>query len=194
MSEIEIVDPEKLMETLRPNAGALLAVGVLQALLGSAAIAAPQIATPLSVEFLGVLLLFAAGLQLWQGIRLRSWKGTSLFVLAAALDLVLGGLLLLNPAQGAIALTLLLAILLVIQGFVRIALSMRGGLPRGSGGFLLAGILGLFLGGMLWWEWPGDSAWALGLLLGVNLLMGGLAMIMLALALRGSGGDGPAAA
>ena len=193
MSEIETVDPEQLMETLRPNAGALLAVGVLQALLGSAAIAAPQIATPLSVEFLGLLLLFAAGLQLWQGIRLRSWKGTSLFVLAAVLDLVLGALLLLNPAQGAIALTLLLAILLLVQGFVRIALSTRGGLPRGSGGFLLAGVLGIVLGGMLWWEWPGDSAWALGLLLGVNLLMGGLAMIMLALALRGSGDGGSAA-
>ena len=194
MSEIEIVDPEALMETLRPNAFALLAVGVVQALLGSAAIAAPQVATPLSIEFLGVLLLFAAGLQLWQGIQLRSWKGTSLFVLAAVLDLVLGVLLLLNPAQGAIALTLLLAILLVVQGVVRILLSMRGGLPRGSGGFLVAGILGSILGGMLWWEWPGDSAWALGLLLGVNLLMGGLAMIMLALALRGSGGDGSAAA
>lgn len=194
MTEIETLEPEALMEALRPNAGPLLGVGVVQALLGSAAIVAPQVATQLGTEFLGVLLLFAATLQLWQGLRLRNWKGTSLLLLAAALDVALGAMLLLHPAQGAVALTLLLAALLIVQGATRIGLHLRGGLPRGSGAFLVAGILGIVLGGLLWWEWPSDSAWAIGLLLGVNLLMGGLAMITLSLALRGSGNGGPSAA
>lgn len=194
MTEIETFEPEALMEALRPNAGPLLGVGVVQALLGSAAIVAPQVATQLGTEFLGVLLLFAATLQLWQGLRLRNWKGTSLLLLAAALDVALGAMLLLHPAQGAVALTLLLAALLIVQGATRIGLHLRGGLPRGSGAFLVAGILGIVLGGLLWWEWPSDSAWAIGLLLGVNLLMGGLAMITLSLALRGSGNGGPSAA
>ena len=193
MSEIEI-NPQELMEAMRPRAGLLLVVGIVQAFLGTAAIAAPQVATPIGVEFLGVMLLLAAGLQIWQGVQLQSWKGTPLFLLAAALDVALGVLLLLDPGQGAVALTLVLAILLIVQGGARAVLGVRGRLPKGTVGFVLSGVLGIVLGGLLWWEWPGDSAWALGLLLGVNLLMGGLAMIMLAIALRGSGGDGPAAA
>lgn len=194
MKEIEILEPEKLMEALRPNAGALLGAGFVQALLGSAAIVVPQVATQLGTEFLGVLLLFAAALQIWQGLRVRSWKGTPLLLLAAGLDVALGAILLLHPVQGAVALTLLLAVLLVAQGAVRIGVHLRGGLQQGAGGFLLAGILGLVLGALLWWEWPGDSVWAIGLLLGINLLIGGLAMIALAMALRGSGRGGPAAA
>ena len=185
MSSIEIPKPEELMEALRPRAGLLLAVGAVQAFLGTAAIAAPQVATPLGVEFFGVLLLLAAGLQIWQGVQLRSWKGTPLFLLAAGLDVALGGILLLDPGQGAVALTLLLAVLLIGQGAARIVIGVRGRLPRGTAGFVLSGVLGLVLGGMLWWQWPDDSVWAIGLLLGTNLLMSGIALILLALALRG---------
>ena len=190
MSEIEI-NPQELMEAMRPRAGLLLVVGIVQAFLGTAAIAAPQVATPIGVEFLGVMLLLAAGLQIWQGVQLQSWKGTPLFLLAAALDVALGVLLLLDPGQGAVALTLVLAILLIVQGGARVVLGVRGRLPKGTVGFVLSGVLGIVLGGLLWWEWPGDSVWAVGLLLGVNLLMGGLALVMLSLALRGPGGDEP---
>jgi uncharacterized membrane protein HdeD (DUF308 family) len=185
VSSIEIPKPEELMEALRPRAGLLLAVGAVQAFLGTAAIAAPQVATPLGVEFFGVLLLLAAGLQIWQGVQLRSWKGTPLFLLAAGLDVLLGVILLLDPGQGAVALTLLLAVLLIGQGAARIVIGVRGRLPRGTAGFVLSGVLGLVLGGMLWWQWPDDSVWAIGLLLGTNLLMSGIALILLALALRG---------
>ena len=58
MSQIEI-DPQELMEAMRPRAGLLLVVGIVQAFLGTAAIAAPQVATPIGVEFLGVMLLLA---------------------------------------------------------------------------------------------------------------------------------------
>jgi len=194
VTEIEHIRPEEVMEMLRPNAGALLGAGIVQALLGSAAILAPQVATQLGTEFLGVLLLFAAALQLWQGLRMPSWKGTPLLLLAALLDLVLGALLLLHPIQGAVALTLLLAVALIVQGAMRIALHLRAGLRQGARGFLLGGILGIVLGGLLWWEWPADSVWAIGLLLGVNLMVGGLAMVALALTLRGSGSGGPTAA
>ena len=190
MSQIEI-DPQELMEAMRPRAGLLLVVGIVQAFLGTAAIAAPQVATPIGVEFLGVMLLLVAGLQIWQGVRLKSWKGTPLFLLVAGLDVALGVLLLLDPGQGAVALTLVLAILLIVQGGARVVLGLRGRLPKGTVGFVLSGVLGIVLGGLLWWKWPGDSVWAVGLLLGVNLLMGGLALIMLSLALRGPGGDEP---
>lgn len=190
MSEIEI-NPEELMEAMRSRAGLLLVVGIVQAFLGTAAIAAPQVATPLGVELLGVMLLLAAGLQIWQGTQLRSWKGTPLFLLAAALDVALGVLLLLDPGQGAVALTLVLALLLILQGVARVLLGVRGRLPKGTAGFVLSGVMSIVLGGLLWWKWPGDSVWAVGLLLGVNLLMGGLALIMLSLALRGPGGNEP---
>ena len=45
------------------------------------------------------------------------------------------------------------------------------------------------LGGLLWWEWPADSVWAIGLILGVNLLLGGLSVVGLAGSLGGGGSD-----
>ena len=64
--------------------------------------------------------------------------------------------------------------------------SFRADLPAGRGWFFMGGASSAVLGGLLWWEWPADSVWAIGLLLGVNLLLGGLTLVGLAGSLGGS--------
>jgi uncharacterized membrane protein HdeD (DUF308 family) len=49
---------------------------------------------------------------------------------------------------------------------------------------LLNGIVALLLGGLIWVQWPSSSAWALGTLVGVNLLMTGITRLMFGLAGR----------
>ena len=53
----------------------------------------------------------------------------------------------------------------------------------------MGGLSSAVLGGLLWWEWPADSVWAIGLILGVNLLLGGLSVVGLAGSLGGGGSD-----
>ena len=178
--EIHLPSREEMLEILRPHRTALLIAGLIQGVLGAAAIAAPHIATEVGTALFGFILLLAGVIQLTQASRIKGWKGTSMMLIGAVLDLVMAGALLVFPHRGAIALTLLLAVLLFCQGLVRKAFAFRAELPSGRGWFFIGGAASAVLGGMLWWEWPADSVWAIGLLLGVNLLMGGFTLVGLA--------------
>jgi uncharacterized membrane protein HdeD (DUF308 family) len=49
---------------------------------------------------------------------------------------------------------------------------------------LVNGLITLLLGGLIWMHWPSSSVWAIGTLLGVNLLMTGISRLMLGMAVR----------
>lgn len=184
--EVHLPSQEEILETLRPHRTALLIAGIIQGLLGVAAVAAPHIATEVGTALFGFLLLLAGLVQLTQAFRIKGWKGTTLMLFGGLLDLAMAGVLLVFPHRGAIALTLLLAVLLFCQGLIRMIYSFRSDLPAGQGWYFLGGAASAVLGGLLWWEWPADSVWAIGLLLGVNLLLGGFTLIGLAGSLGGS--------
>lgn len=185
-TQIELPNREEILSALRPHRTALVVVGLIQGLLGAAAVAVPQIATEVGTSLFGFLLLLAGIVQLGQALRIKQWKGSTLLTLGGLLDLVLGGALLVFPHQGAVALTLVLALVLFAQGLVRMAMAFSSQLPTGRGWFFFGGISSAALGGLLWWEWPADSVWAIGLLLGVNLIIGGLSVVGLAGSLGGN--------
>ena len=183
--EIHLPSQEEILQTLRPHRTALLLAGIIQGLLGATAVAAPHIATEVGTILFGFILLLAGLIQLTQSARMKGWKGTTMMLLGGLLDLAMAGALLVFPHQGAIALTLGLAALLFCQGLVRMIYCFRADLPAGRGWFFMGGAASAVLGGLLWWEWPADSVWAIGLLLGVNLLLGGLTLVGLAGSLGG---------
>jgi uncharacterized membrane protein HdeD (DUF308 family) len=45
-------------------------------------------------------------------------------------------------------------------------------------------LITLLLGGLIWLQWPSSSVWAIGTLVGVNLLMTGISRLMFGLAAR----------
>ncbi len=183
---------ETLEAALQVGWGSLLALGIVQALLGTVAIAAPQIATLVGIEFLGGILCMAGLAQAVWAFRVRSWRGFALTLFGALLNGGAGVALLLVPGDAAVAITLLLAAVLIVDGVARTALAVRSGGGHGRRWLLPAGLAGIALGVLLWWEWPSDAVWAVGLLLGTNLFLGGVALAALALASRG--GSPPAAA
>ena len=192
--EMHLPNREEILEILRPHRTALLIAGLIQGVLGAAAIAAPHIATEVGTALFGFILLLAGVIQLTQASRIKGWKGTTLMLVGAILDLVMAGALLVFPHRGAIALTLVLAVLLFSQGIVRMIFSFRAELPAGRTWFFIGGVASSVLGGLLWWEWPADSVWAIGLLLGVNLLMSGFSLVGMAGSLGGSDSGSPSAA
>lgn len=182
------------MEALSRNWGWLLALGILMLILGVLLIGAPMVATLAVQIFLGWILLIGGIAQGIHAFMVREWRGFMLELLSGILYLVVGILLLNNPVQGALALTLVLAIFLVVEGIFKIVMGFQ---VRGHDGWVwlvASGVLSLILGAMIWSEWPSSALWVIGLLVGIQLLFTGWSLIMLALAARAARGRSASAA
>jgi uncharacterized membrane protein HdeD (DUF308 family) len=172
------------MEALSRNWGWLLAVGILMIILGVVAIGAPVVAT-IAVQFmLGWLLVISGIAEGIHAFMVQGWRGFLFELLSALLYLGVGILLLVNPLEGALALTIVLAVFLLVEGIFKIIMALRVREHRGWGWLLASGIVSLILGALIWAQWPASGLWVIGLLVGIQLLFTGWALVMLALAAR----------
>lgn len=192
MSEIRPPTPEEISEILRRSSGVLLAVGVVQILLGVAAVLAPKVATVVGVEFLAVMLCISGIAQGVLTFRVSGWTGTSLLAVGALVSLAAGIMILMDPQGGAIAITLLLAIVCGVEGIARVALGMSPAGAGSRGAFVVCGLASVAVGLLLAVEWPDDAVWAIGLMLGINLLMGGMSLVAVAMSARAGDVEKPA--
>lgn len=172
------------MDTLSRNWGWLLALAILMIILGVMAVATPVYATFAVQVLLGWILLIGGIAQGIHAFMAKGWGGFLLELLSAVLYLAVGILLLVNPVEGALALTIVLAAFLVVEGIFKIVMAWRVRGHARWGWLLASGIVSLVLGALIWAEWPSSALWVIGLLVGVHLLFTGWALIMLALAAR----------
>jgi uncharacterized membrane protein HdeD (DUF308 family) len=152
----------------------------------------PPIAT-FAVEILiGWLLLISGIVGLIATLRMRGAPGFWWSLLSAILGIVAGVVLLRWPLSGALSLTLILTAFLTIEGVASIfyALEHKRELSGRWGLMLFSGIVDLVLAGMIFAGLPGTAAWAIGLLIGINLVFGGVALIAMALHASGSAPGG----
>lgn len=163
-----------------------LALGIALVILGIVAVGASMAVTLASVLLFGVLFITSGVIQTIQAFQTRQSNGFFLNLLAGIFDLVIGALLVTHPTAGAMALTLLLAAFFLVGGLFRsvTALSLR--FPN-WGWSLLGGIVSLFLGILLWTEWPGSALWFIGMCIGIDMIFHGWGWVMLALAVRAVG-------
>ncbi|MGC2117290.1 MAG: DUF308 domain-containing protein, partial [Pseudolabrys sp.] len=103
-----------------------------------------------------------------------------------ALGIIVGAMLLASPVTGALSLTLVLIAFFLIEGAVSImfALDHRRELSGQWGWMLMSGIIDLILAAMIFAGLPSTAAWAVGLLVGINMIFGGTALIAMALHAR----------
>jgi uncharacterized membrane protein HdeD (DUF308 family) len=172
------------MDALSRNWGWLLALAIIMILLGLMAIATPVYATFAVQVLLGWILVIGGIAHGIHAFTARGWGGVVLELLSALLYLAVGALLLVNPVEGALALTIVLAAFLVVEGIFKIVMAWRVRAHPRWGWLLASGILSLVLGALIWAQWPSSGLWVIGLLVGVHLLFTGWALIMLALAAR----------
>src|SRR5690606_36623980 len=134
-------------------------------------------ATTAKVFLVGVLMLVAAAVQLVHAFQVRTWGRFILWLLAGILYGIAGILALTNPVLAAVALTLLLAISLVVSGILRIdwGLTLRG-MP-GRGWVIASGVVSVIAGIVFYASWPENSPWLLGLVLAVDLGLQGILLI-----------------
>jgi uncharacterized membrane protein HdeD (DUF308 family) len=105
-------------------------------------------------------------------------------LLLAVLYVVGGAYFLTHPLLGLGTLTLFLATILLIEGVVWIVAYFQVRAERGTTWLLLNGVITLLLGVMIWAQWPSSSVWALGTLIGVNLVMTGMSLLFVGSAVR----------
>ena len=163
----------------KKNAGLLIFLGVLTVIFGVLAIAAPLITGIAVSMFIGFLMVFMGIARIIHAFKSKQW-GTGIWGTIIGLLAVGAGLVILfRPGVGLAWLTLLLAIYFLVDGVCEIIAAFKIKPDQGWGWMLFNGVIALLLGIMIWRQWPVSGAWAIGVLVGVHILITGWTMIIL---------------
>jgi uncharacterized membrane protein HdeD (DUF308 family) len=175
-----------LATSLRSHWKLFLIEGIVLVILGVAAVMLPLIATLAIAVLVGWVFLLSGIIGLAATFRMRHAPGFWWSLLSGIIGVVAGIVLLRWPLSGALSLTLVLTTFLVLEGVVSImfALEHKRELSGRWGMMLLSGLVDLILAGMIFVGLPGTAAWAIGLLVGINMIFGGSALIAMALHAR----------
>lgn len=163
-----------------------LVEGIVLMVLGVAAILLPPLATLTVTLLFGWLFLLSGIIGLITSFWMRQAPGFWWSLVSAVLGIVVGVWLLASPVAGAVSLTLVLIVFFIIEGIASImfALDHKRELSGQWGWMLASGIVDLVLAVMILAGLPSTAAWAIGLLVGINLVFGGTALTAMALRAR----------
>ena len=162
--------------------------GIVLVVLGLLAVLLPPLATLGVTIFLGWLFLISGVMGLIATFWARQAPGFWWSLLSAVLAVAVGLVLLASPVSGAVSLTLVLSVFFAVEGVASImyALDHRQQLSGRWGFMLFSGLIDLILAAMILIGLPGTAAWAIGLLVGINMIFGGSALIAMGLHARNS--------
>ena len=177
-------NPVGVQGLVRKVSGWVMAMAVVFIILGILAIVEPMVAGLAIALLVGWLLMFggvAHGIAAFAG----GGAGRVVWQILLAIVYVIGGIYFVtHPLLGLGTLTLFLAAILLAEAVMEIITYFQTRAEGGSGWQLVNGVVTLLLGGMIWRQWPSSAVWAIGTLIGVNLLMTGLSRLMIASAVR----------
>lgn len=162
-----------------------LVLGIAMVVLGTFAISWACIATiTVAATWLFGFLMIAGGIaEVVNAFYAGRWSGTLMHMLIGVLYAIVGLMIVDQPETAALQLTLIIAIFLVISGVFRIVFAISERFT-GWGWVLLNGAVSLFLGILIYKQWPASGLWVIGLFIGIDLIFNGWSWIMLALGLR----------
>lgn len=167
-----------------PSSSVLMVTGVAAIAMGLVLLISPA-AVGGAVVRLVALVLFVLGLaQVVHALRASSRAQRTTSAIIGILVIGVGVLIGLYPELGSGALTLLLMAFFVVNGVWKIFTGFRFRPVAGWTWLLLSGLLSFVLTGLLWKQWPLSGAWAIGVLVGVELLSAGLALVRVGKASR----------
>ena len=176
----------EMRAAVREHWKAFLLEGILLAILGLGAIIVPQLASLAITIFLGWIFLIAGIGGLIITFWARQMPGFWWSLISAALAVLAGLILLARPVQGVLTLTIVVGAYFLAEGVATImyALEHRRELSGRWSWLLVAGLMDILISFIIIAGLPGSAEWALGLLVGINLLFGGTTLIGMALAAR----------
>jgi uncharacterized membrane protein HdeD (DUF308 family) len=175
-----------MTQTMHDHSGLFLAEGIVLCVLGLAAIIVPPIAGLVATVFLGWLFLIAGIVGLVATLRARQAPGFGWSLLSALVAVIAGATLLWSPLQGLVTLTYVLIAFFIVDGILIIVLAIahRRELTGKWEWMMVNGVIDLLLAAIVISGLPGTLAWALGLLVGIDMVFGGASLIAMALEAR----------
>jgi uncharacterized membrane protein HdeD (DUF308 family) len=179
-------------QTVADNWGWFLALGIVLVVAGIAAIMFPLLSTIAAKIALGWIFLAAGVVMIIHAFSIQKWGGFLMELLLGVLYLFAGGWLAFFPFTGIVTLTILLAALFLAEGVLEVIMGFRVRPHEGWGWLVFSGLIAVAVGLLIAAELPSSAVWAIGLLVGVNLLSTGISFIVLAFA--GKRGTAPAGA
>ncbi len=190
MNQPDIEQIQRAVATsLHKHWGLYLAEGIILVILGGAAIIIPPIATFAVEILLGWIFLICGIAGLITTFWMRQAPGFWWSLISAIIAIAAGIVLLVWPLNGILSLTLVLIVFFIVEGVASImfALEHKRELSGRWGWMLVNGITDLILAAIILAGLPGTVAWALGLLVGIDMVFGGMALIAMALHARDTG-------
>ncbi len=179
-----------LAAELRHEIGALrgnwlwfVVLGVILIALGFVALGSVVMASLATAVAIGALLVVGGAAETVGAFWCRGWSGFFFHLLSGVLSVVVGALFLRAPIDALLAMTLLLACLLMVGGVFKIVAALAYRFAA-WGWPLLSGVIDLVLGLMIWQDWPAAALWVAGMFVGISLVFRGFNWIGLGLALR----------
>lgn len=175
---------EAIAGAIKRASGWSIALGVLMIILGFIAVLAPWEFGIVIVLVVGWTAIFNGGTQIIYAFSTHSGGRAVLEAILGLIYIVAGVYLLMHPAGGLLALTLLLASFLLVYGVVALGLAFHMHPLRGWGWVLLDALVTILLGVLIWAHWPLTGEWVVGTLFGISIIMSGVTRLMISMAFR----------
>jgi uncharacterized membrane protein HdeD (DUF308 family) len=171
------------LEALRGNWVVFVLLGVVLLIVGFVALGSVVVASLATAMVIGILLIVGGSLELAGSFWSRAWSGFFAHMLCGVLSIVVGALFLKAPVGALLALTLLLASLLLVGGIFRVVAALTHRFS-GWGWTVAGGVIDLALGTLIALDWPEAALWVVGMFVGISLVFRGSNWISLGLAVR----------
>ncbi len=172
------------VDTVRQASTFSIVWGILLIVLGMAAVGSPFLAAVAVNVAIAWLIVLAGSIHLILAFRAHG-AGSMIWKLLVGVAYVCFGIyLILHPVLAVASLTLILASLFLIEGVLDIVLFVKMRSVGGSIWVLTDGIITLLLGLLIYMQWPSSSAWAIGTLVGISMIISGVTRVMMSLAVR----------
>jgi uncharacterized membrane protein HdeD (DUF308 family) len=162
---------------LKDLAGLSIGVSIIMIILGCLSIVMPS-ATGVAVSVILGWVIILAGFMHFAYAFAASGAGSFLWrVLVAVVYIVGGSYLLLNAPFTLGALTMAVAVIFIMEGIFQIVAYFPARKLPGTGWLVFDGIVSIALGALIAYQWPASSTWAIGTLVGANLLFSGFSRL-----------------
>lgn len=175
------------VEALRLRWGSFLIVGLVLIACGITALMLPRISTLAASTVLGGVLVVAGGVKIVQTLKVAGWSGYLWQLMGGAVEVIGGILIYLHPLKGAVAITLLIAIVFLVQGFAQIGLGFKVRPQQGWEWLIASGVIAFAMALFLAFKLPMTQELEAGTIAGISILVAGLAYVAIAYAVRKSG-------
>ncbi|WP_436643669.1 HdeD family acid-resistance protein [Microbaculum sp. FT89] len=173
-------------DAIRKHRTLFLVQGIVMVILGIVAIVIPQVTTLAATIFVGWLFVIGGIIRVVATFQSRSAPGFWWSLLIGILALIVGFIIVANPLKGVLTLTMALIILFLVEGVFQFiaGIEFRKALASSWVWLIISGVIDIALAVLIFAGWPDTATWAIGLLVGINLLFAGIALTMTALAAK----------